>query len=89
MNGTHLQKLPIPLESSQRTGMPKPILVKLPPTMPHEGEHNDGNNDTVQLGSQHNKRKRQYEKPNQGEDTKPTNTEKTSNKNTCQLLASQ
>jgi len=59
----------------KETGMPEPILVELPPTMLREGEHDDGNNDTLQLGSQHNKRKRQYEEPNQGEDTKPTNTE--------------
>jgi len=44
-----------------------------------QGQHvepiDDGHNDMLQLGSQHNKRKRQYEEPNQGEDTKPTSTE--------------
>ena len=60
------------LNLPKELGMPKPILVEPPPTMLREGEHDNGNNDTLQLGSQHNKRKRQYEEPNQGEDTEPT-----------------
>jgi len=54
-------------------GTPEPIQVELPSTVPHEGEHDNGDNNlsTLQSGSQHNQTKREREDPQtESEDTK-------------------